>query len=279
MNSDDEAIRFYAASVFKYKDGAKMQFKSGIWPYLKFVLTEEERRTYANVAPAFIHNTTGYKRIYNLFHTQVKIIHGKKAIKFIRGRPVCLELEPVYEEGESEYVMPWKSDEFQTHRELLDQAIGFSKLAFVRILWPEILPSLPHLKLYNHTGVTLLRRDGEVDLVEVNKFGNVVRTKMTNMTELLNGETSRMFFDNTCLIRRGSLDTRKTLFRLARILGRSVNYNVTNLNCDHVATWVLVGRIAWTTAVFKVDANIQLPTFPGEIDGSVLLEIETQLNL
>ncbi len=66
--------------------------------------------THANVAPAFIHNTSGYKRIYNIFHNDIKIIHGKKAIKFIRGRPVYLQLEPVYEEGHSDCVTPWKSE-------------------------------------------------------------------------------------------------------------------------------------------------------------------------
>ncbi len=108
------------------------------------------------------------------------------------------------------------------------------------------------------TGVSLKRRDGEVDLVDVNKYGNIIRSKKTEMHGLMNsGDLSRVYFDNRCLVRRGSLDTKKTLFRLARILDRSVNYNVTRLNCDHVSTWVLVGRIEWTAAIFQVDLNIR----------------------
>ncbi len=107
--------------------------------------------------------------------------------------------------------------------------------------------------------------------MDVNKYGNVIRTKKTPMTALLNGgELSRLFFDNRCLVCRGVLDTKKSLFQLARILDRSVNYNVTRLNCDHVATWVLVGRIEWTTAVFQVDPNIRTKTKMTELfDGNM----------
>ena len=86
-----------------------------------------------------------------------------------------------------------------------------------------------------------------------------------------------MFFDNNCLVRRGALDTKKTLIRLARVHNRSIHYNVTGFNCDYVATWALTGHIAWTTAVFPVDPIIRLPTYPGDVDENVLRTIEAQL--
>ena len=279
MNSDEDSINFYI-TVFKYRQDAQMDFKKSIWPYLKFFLTEQERDSYSKVVPKFIHNTRGYKRIYKIFLRQIKSVHGKNCVQFSKKkRAISLKLEPAYKEDENDYVVPWKSTEFQTYPQLVNQVIGFGKLAFTTTLalWPEILPRLPHMKLYYHTGVTLLRQDGKVDLIEVNKNGNVVRLNKRNVKDMMTEETRKMFFDNTCLVRRGALDTKKTLFRLARILNKSIHYNVTRLNCDHVSTWALTGNIAWTTKVFKVNPIIPLPTYPGEVDESVLRDIEKQL--
>ena len=77
MNTDEESIHFYASCVFKYRKEGRMKFKTSIWPYLKFFLTEQERDSYSKVNPQFIHNTSGYKRIYNIFLHQIKSIHGK----------------------------------------------------------------------------------------------------------------------------------------------------------------------------------------------------------
>ena len=279
MNTDEESIKFYARCVFKYQEEAKMDFKTSVWPYLKFFLTEQERDSFANVDPKFYYTTRGYKRIRDIFLYQIKSEHGNKCIKFNKKkRAIFLKLEPAYKEDENDYVVPWTSDEFETYPDLVKQVIGFGKLAFTRTLWPEILPFLPHLKLYYHTAVTLFRQDGEVDLVEVKKCGNVVRFNKKKAIEIEAEEkTTKMFFDNKCLVRRRALDTKRTLFRVARILNKTINYNVTRFNCDHVSTWALTGRIAWTTALFEVDPKIPLPTFPGEVDERVLSEIEEQL--
>ncbi len=155
-------------------------------------------------------------------------------------------------------------------KKVVDQMTGFGKLAFSRTLWPEILPSFPHLKLYHHTGVTLFRQDWGVDLVDVKKEDKVVSLTKRNVTDMMNEhESTKMFFDNRCLRRRGAIDPKKTLFRLARILNKT--------NCDHMSTWILTGTIAWTTALVRLDPIIPLPTFPGEVDESVLREIEEQL--
>ena len=116
-----------------------------------------------------------------------------------------------------------------------------------------------------------------MELVDVNKNGNVIRLNKRNVMEMMTEATTKMFFDNTCLVRRGALETKKTLFRLSRILNKSIHYNVTRFNCDHVSTWALTGHIAWTTALFQVDPTIRLPTFPGEVDETVLRDIEEQL--
>ncbi len=33
MDTDEESINFYARSVFKYQEDAKMNFKTSIWPF------------------------------------------------------------------------------------------------------------------------------------------------------------------------------------------------------------------------------------------------------
>ena len=81
MNSDEEAIKFFASYVFKYQMGAEMDFKASIWPYLRFFLTKDERATIANVDTKYIHCTGGYKRIWNLFCFQIKAKHGRECIR------------------------------------------------------------------------------------------------------------------------------------------------------------------------------------------------------
>ena len=140
--------------------------------------------------------------------------------------------------------------------------MGFAKLAFKRGLWPEVSDYLPSPDLYYHTGVTLPRQDGQVDIVEVKMCGNVVQLSKKEAAQLMEEQKkTRMFIDNRCLQYQGALDTKRTLFRLSRIMGKSINYNPTRLNCNHVAMWLLTGRIEWTTAVVQVNERIPLPDF------------------
>jgi hypothetical protein len=279
-NSDSDSIDFYTHFVFNYREEAMMEFKQEIWPYLIYFLTEEERESYSRVDYRNIQNCRGFQRVHNIFVQKITALHGRKVVQFSpKKRIFTFKLERAYKEEENEFVMPWKSNEFQTYPKLKEQVIGFGKLAFTRHLWPDILPFLPHLKYY-HTGVTLLRQDGHVDLLEVTKDDNdnVFRFRKRNVMEMMTKEDeTRMFFDNTCLARRNALDTKKTLFRCARIHNCSMNYNLTGFNCDKVATWCLTGHIAWTTAVFQIDPIIRLPNYPGDVDERVLRTIEAQL--
>ena len=278
-NSDADSIDYYTKFVFKYEKEAMMELKEDIWPYLKYFLMEKERVSYSQVDFNHIQNCSGYKRIKNIFVQQIlaSAEHGRKCIQFSpKKRTNTFKLERRYKEEENDCVVPWKSNKFKTYQELEGQAIGISKLGFTRHLWPDILPLLPHHKYY-HTGVTLLRQDGQVDLFEVNKDdNNVFRLMNRNAREMIAAEKSpQMFFDNGCLKRRGALDTKKTLFRLARVHNRTFRYHLTGFNCDFVATWAISGRIEWTTAVRQWD--LPLPTYSGDVDKSVLLAIEEQL--
>ena len=188
---------------------------------------------------------------------------------------VTLRLVPAYKEDN---VAPWKSKEFHTYKEFSDQVMGFGKLAFTRSLWPEISSYFPSPDLYYHTGVILPCQDGTSDLVEVKKCGNVVKLNKKEAVEMIaEQKKTRMFFDNTCLAHNEALDTKRTLFRVAKIINKSINYTVNRLNCDHVATWILTGRVAWTTAVVQVSQCIPFPNIPGEVDEEVLAQIEELL--
>ncbi len=95
MNNDEEAIKFYAMSVFKYNEDGQMNYKTDIWPYLQFFLTNKEREAYAKVDPKYIHNVAGYKRIFNIFISQVKNIYGPKRVLFNEEKKIIsLKLEP-----------------------------------------------------------------------------------------------------------------------------------------------------------------------------------------
>ena len=127
----------------------------------------------------------------------------------------------------------------------------------------------------------MLRKDKEIDLIEVTKEGDVFKLKMRNIREMIKDtNTTEMFFDNGCLVTRGSLDTKKTLYRISRIYGQTINYNPTGLNCDRIATWLMTGRLEWTTALFyNVDPPISLPTIPGQVNEGIINEIEEILSI
>ena len=57
---------------------------------------------------------------------------------------------------------------------------------------------------------------------DVNMNSNVVRLNKWNVMEMMTEETTKMFFNNKCLKRRGALDSKKTLFRLAQIYDKSI---------------------------------------------------------
>ncbi len=42
-----------------------------------------------------------------------------------------------------------------------------------------------------------------------------------------------MFFDNRCLKVHGSVDAKRCIFRLSRMVNKTVQYHVGRLNCDH----------------------------------------------
>ncbi len=85
-----------------------------------------------------------------------------------------------------------------------------------------------------------------------------------------------MFYDNRCMQRRGNIATKKCLFRLSRIVNRTVSYHLTKLNCDHMSTYNLTGHLAWATAIFMIDPLMNIPSARGEINEDVILKIEEQ---
>ena len=125
-----------------------MDFKNGIWPYLEFFLTEEERSSYSKNG----YRSRGYKRIYNIFVSQIRSVN-RECVKYTKKkRSLYFKLEPAYKEQENEHVRAWRSPEFRTYPDLVNNILGFGKLAFSSTLEFPMLP-MP----YYHTGVILPR--------------------------------------------------------------------------------------------------------------------------
>ncbi len=94
MNTDEESIKFYAKSVFKYQEDAQINYKTAVGSYLQFFLTNNERESYAKADPKFIHNTTGYNGIY-IFICQATNIYCPKCVLFNDEKKIIsLKLEP-----------------------------------------------------------------------------------------------------------------------------------------------------------------------------------------
>ena len=277
INTDEESICIMVNTFLKYQEDAVMDFEHGVWPYLKFFLTEQEKTAHERMQQQYRHNSSGYRRLCGTFTRLVIARYGGRCVAIHpRRKAKVFRLAPVYKEEECPFVMPWKSAEFFTHEDLVGQTIGIGKLAFTRKLWAGIFPKLPHLQ-YFHTGITLRRCDGDVDLMEVNKVGSVFKLNKKRAADVINvdSENTELFVDNQCLRVRGALDPKKTLYRISRILGKTVAYNLTEFNCDVIATWLLTGRLEWTTAKFEFHPTIK--DYPGEIKIGDLLSLEENL--
>ncbi len=186
-----------------------------------------------------------------------------------------LKLEPVYKEDEADFVMLWKSNPLKNYVELTNQSMGFGKLVFLRTTWPDFIPHCLRIDAYCHMGVGLARRDGGVDFIEVKNDKGVFKViKRNTLDAMLEERGSKTLYDNICLRRRGAPDPNRSLFRISRLLNKTVEYDVSQLNCDHIATSILTGDIAWTTGPFNVAPTVK---FPGEVTKLVMQGIENQL--
>ena len=278
MNGDHESIVFYVQHVFEFHEESRLNFKGDVFPYLQYFMDIEERLAFQEKNDSQKHKCGGYRRIRKIFNTLVAETYGNETI-FIEKKTKSYQyrLRKMYQEQENRFVSAWMSPDISTYEEFKQQAIGFGKLAFRRPIWPEVLPKLKCLEYY-HTGVTMLRTDQKVDLIEVAKIScTEFKVEIKEANEVIQEQhETNLFIDNRCLQKRGVLNTFHTLFRISRILNRSVSYDLTRFNCDHVATWLLTGIAGWTTANFVVDFPIKFK-FKGEIDDKILDEIEEQL--
>ncbi len=279
MNNDEKAINFYVNEVFEFNAKSRLSFKDEIFDYFKFFMDTKERLLYAQCSPENYHKTTGYIRIMDIFTRLVKTAYGEKALCVgTKRQSVYFKLSSVYKEDENDYVVAWKSPTFRTYLGFQKHAIGFGKLAFHRATWPELLPNLPGFEFF-HTGLTMARQDESTDLVEVAKMKDEFKIRMRKVTEAIAEQNhNKMFIDNQSLHHRHAVDTKKTLFRVSRVLNKTLSYDVFRLNCDHLSTWLLTGLICWTTAAYELYLPVPGPQCQGEVDESVLQAIEGQLS-
>ena len=135
---------------------------------------------------------------------------------------------PFYKEDESANTPPWASKPFTSYEEFSKQLAGFAKIAFKRGLWRE-MDYIPSPEFYFHTGLALPRQDGQADIFEVQFVGNLFRMRKKEAAQLIEEEAgTSMFFDNTSIPYKGAIDTKKTLFRLSKIMDKTINYKPTS---------------------------------------------------
>ena len=75
------------------------------------------------------------------------------------------------------------------------------------------------------------------------------------------------------------IDPYKVVYKLARLSGRRQAYNHSTLNCDHVANFLVAGRVEWTTKQWEIPETAIFPQFPlAEISKEDLITLEEDLN-
>ncbi len=96
--------------------------------------------------------------------------------------------------------------------------------------------------------------------------------------KLLMKTGTTMFFDNRCIKSRGAVDLKCSIFRISRMINKTVRYQLLRFKCDLVTIY-FCGHLAWTTALFKIDPAVRLPPGRGEINEVAIDEIEELLKV
>ncbi len=107
------------------------------------------------------------------------------------------------------------------------------------------------------------------------RYAKLRKTTIQNSNK---DELSRMFFTTECIKRKGSLNLKFILYRIASIINLTLNYKYFKLNYDHVSTWILTGRVEWTTYTLlsrreRVD-HVMWQSYKGEVRQEDLEAIE-----
>ena len=276
MNATADYIKFYASRVYSFDGEGRLPF-ADVLTYVRFDLTADERRAYERATVKS--STGGYRRLFTEFKSIVVEEYGEEVLTVDSRNRTVFRLRSRYVEAECAVVPPWKGPEVEGYETVRKQALGFSKLAFRR--WG-----------YYHTGICMRRRDGHLDLFELTKTdGDKYKIVVRDAQEALEGENA-VFFDNSCLGDSKGLDAKKILHRMARLVNTVPEYNLTRMQCDVVATYLLTGVPRWSTVkchscipekfrcLPNVFANMLANMFtqPGDITVETLRKIEEELD-
>ena len=166
-----------------------------------------------------------------------------------------------------------------------------SKLVFERATTPVSFWRLPSngCGIYFHVAVLLNRRDGTgTDIIELclDNEDECPTVKIRPAAEAYLRDPCPMKVDNTFMrelgLRRGNISLSKVFYRLSRLAGLDVSYNLTYRNCDHLATFLLNGEPLWTTMKWssKLIKRLPLPNlYDGVVNHKLLAEIEMTLSV
>ena len=133
---------------------------------------------------------------------------------------------------------------------------------------------------YWHTSITIRRTDGGLDVHEVKVEFLNARIETRNAAEAVHENIEKAFIiDNRIIVNMDCIGPYKIIYKLARLSGRRLAYDVVTLNSDHVSNFLMLGRVEATTKQLDVPATAILPQFPlAQISKGDLLSLEEDLN-
>lgn len=272
MNSEEEGMRFYVTFIFVLDVVGSLTFCEGVWPLLRFFMLETEAKAFYATPKADRCKLAGYLRVQNKFLEVLEATWGQASIIRGKGGRITLKLKQSYLFNDSSYQIPAKTILLHSYSEILDCAMGISKIC----LRQSLLSDFPIMG-YWHTGIGLRRVDGGIDLVEIRVDWISAKIEIRDCLQAVAHSTTNEFMiDNSLIGSRGNVHPDRILFRIAMIIGKLVCYQPPVIVCDHISNFVHTSDILWTTGV--IDLPPGLPSFPfGSINREVLEEIEAKI--
>ena len=182
------------------------------------------------------------KILVDLFGDEVKGIRGQ-AKKRIFHLKLNIDLTG------SSLIYPGKTDMTVSGNEVKNFLARFpsgTKVCFYR-----------NKNTYIHTGLLIKTKEGEQMILEMNREPSINKKQdadttyieINNVSEVLLRDAGAVYIDNECLLEKSTngVDVISALYTWARVTGKTVQYKLTDFNCDHFCTLLMVGKSMWTT--------------------------------
>ena len=115
------------------------------------------------------------------------------------------------------------------------------------LYFTRMIGAYPQSEGSRNIGIVLKKQDGEMDIIELGlQDSNKVPTiDILSCHESFEYKPCPLRVNNLYMTEFGmkrGVDLAKLMYRLLRIMGQTVSYNLTNMNYETVATYLLTGK-------------------------------------